>query len=74
MQTNSYTVFSMESKKLSFGTSLPYAAALHYGYAPRNLSSRPFMGWRPGQKDKAILALRLYMSNVYKKRQASGGE
>lgn len=67
---NEYTVYSMLPKKLNFGTSLPYGAALHFGNPSRNLPPRPYMGWRPGQEDRVKLELRAYLLEAYKTKRS----
>lgn len=68
-EKNENTVFSMLPKKLNYGTSLPYAAALHFGYPARNLPPRPYMGWRKGQEDRIKLELRAYLLEAFKTKK-----
>ena len=40
-RTSPDAVFEPEARTLTLGSSVPYAAAHHYGYPPRNLKARP---------------------------------
>jgi phage gpG-like protein len=51
-------VYEDEPQSLVLGTTVPYAAAHHYGYPPRNLPARPIIGVRDTDPElMATLAL-----------------
>jgi phage gpG-like protein len=60
------TVQIIEPQKLTYGTTLPYAAALHYGMPSKGLPARPFMGFRDGQLEMISLEFRKYLTEVYR--------
>lgn len=62
---NNDTVLKMSETSLVFGTSVPYAAALHYGYKKRKLPSRKYMGYRRNQKERIELELRKYITDAW---------
>lgn len=46
---NADTIINITDTSMEFGTRVPYAAAINFGYKDRNLPARPFLIWDEGR-------------------------